>query len=129
MGAVNARLTTYDRIFWPYVLACGLRSRNGSRRDAGSSRRRLWAVPGVLVGRSELTGRRLRLQDSTGKDIEDVQRYFKHKDIVVLYAGSESGSREWTPSSMLTPCLPFMSHRRSGLDYLLCVKGTAIGCI
>lgn len=37
---------------------------------------------------------RLRLQDSTGKDIEDIQRYFKNKDILVLYAGSEGGSRE-----------------------------------
>lgn len=55
-------------------------------------------VPPDLVGQSSLYThadpliKRLRLQDSTGKDIGDVERYFKNKDVLVLYAGSEGGS-------------------------------------
>lgn len=38
---------------------------------------------------------RLRLQDSTGNDITDIERYFKNKDVLVFYAGSEGGSSEY----------------------------------
>jgi hypothetical protein len=38
--------------------------------------------------------RRLRLQNSTGHDITDIDRVFKDKDTIIFYAGSEHGSRE-----------------------------------
>ncbi|ORX39074.1 hypothetical protein BD324DRAFT_649166 [Kockovaella imperatae] len=55
-------------------------------------------VPQELVGSSALYNspdpllRRLRLQDSNGQDILDLNRYFRHKEVLVLYAGSEGGS-------------------------------------
>ncbi|ORY24779.1 hypothetical protein BCR39DRAFT_545886 [Naematelia encephala] len=55
-------------------------------------------VPPDLIGQSSLYNspdpllRRLRLDDSTGSSISDVERYFKGKEVLVLYAGSEAGS-------------------------------------
>ena len=37
---------------------------------------------------------RLRLEDTTGHSITDVARYFRGKELLVLYAGSEHGAGE-----------------------------------
>ncbi|KAL7421495.1 hypothetical protein Q5752_004382 [Cryptotrichosporon argae] len=54
-------------------------------------------VPPDLIGSSGLYNspdpflRRLRMDDQTGAPIKDVDRWFRHKDLVVVYAGSEQG--------------------------------------
>jgi len=55
-------------------------------------------IPHDLIGQSSLYNhpdpllRRLRLDDSSGGSITDLDRAFKGKEVVVLYAGSEHGS-------------------------------------
>jgi hypothetical protein len=55
-------------------------------------------IPHDLLGQSSLYNhsdpllRRLRLDDSSGGSITDLDKAFKGKEVVVLYAGSEHGS-------------------------------------
>ncbi|CAD6565051.1 MAG: hypothetical protein TREMPRED_000670 [Tremellales sp. Tagirdzhanova-0007] len=55
-------------------------------------------VPQDLIGSSGLYNspdpilRRLRLEDTTGHSITDIDRYFRGKELLVLYAGSEQGA-------------------------------------
>jgi hypothetical protein len=57
-------------------------------------------IPHDLIGQSSLYNhpdpllRRLRLDDSSGGSITDLDRTFKGKEVLVLYAGSEHGSSE-----------------------------------
>lgn len=56
------------------------------------------APPSDLIGQSSLYNhpdpllRRLRLDDSSGGSITDLDTTFKGKEILILYAGSEHGS-------------------------------------
>ena len=56
------------------------------------------AVPADLIGQSSLYNhpdpllRRLRLDDSSGGSITDLDKTFKGKELLILYAGSEHGS-------------------------------------
>lgn len=56
------------------------------------------SIPPDLVGQSSLYNhpdpllRRLRLDDSSGGSITDLDKTFKGKEVLVLYAGSEHGS-------------------------------------
>ena len=43
---------------------------------------------------------RLRLEDTTGHSITDIDRYFRGKELLVLYAGSEQGAGESTCERM-----------------------------
>lgn len=58
------------------------------------------SIPPDLVGQSSLYNhpdpllRRLRLDDSSGGSISDLDSTFKGKEVLVLYAGSEHGSSE-----------------------------------
>jgi len=55
-------------------------------------------LPSDLIGLSGLYNtpdpllRRIRLEDSTGHPITDIDRYFRGKKVVILYAGSEHGT-------------------------------------
>ncbi|WVR09115.1 hypothetical protein IAU60_006177 [Kwoniella sp. DSM 27419] len=54
-------------------------------------------IPPDLVGQSGLYNvpdpllRRLRLEEPSGRDITNLEKYFAEKDVLVLYAGSEFG--------------------------------------
>lgn len=58
------------------------------------------AVPPDLIGQSSLYNhpdpllRRLRLDDSSGGGVTDLDKAFKDKELLILYAGSEHGSSE-----------------------------------
>jgi hypothetical protein len=60
-------------------------------------------IPHDLIGQSSLYNhpdpllRRLRLDDSSGGSIQDLDRTFKGKEVLVLYAGSEHGSSKFSP--------------------------------
>lgn len=62
-------------------------------------------IPHDLIGQSSLYNhpdpllRRLRLDDSSGGSITDLDRAFKGKEVVVLYAGSEHGSSAFKHTS------------------------------
>ncbi|EIW67020.1 hypothetical protein TREMEDRAFT_69944 [Tremella mesenterica DSM 1558] len=55
-------------------------------------------LPSDLIGQSGLYNlpdpllRRLRLEDTTGVSISDLEKYFRYKDLLIFYAGSEQGS-------------------------------------
>ncbi|RSH95314.1 hypothetical protein EHS25_000401 [Saitozyma podzolica] len=51
---------------------------------------------------------RLRLQDTIGNDIPDLEKYFRNKEVLVLYAGSEHGLQPATEP-------PTTDHQSSSL--------------
>jgi len=86
--------------------------------------------PHDLIGQSSLYNhpdpllRRLRLDDSSGGSITDLDKAFKGKEVVVLYAGSEHGSSAFLSRPLELGTLLMIDNLKSfhrvcdGLDHL-----------
>ncbi|RXK35601.1 hypothetical protein M231_07131 [Tremella mesenterica] len=81
-------------------------------------------LPPDLIGQSGLYNladpllRRLRLEDTTGVSISDLEKYFRYKDLLIFYAGSEQGSNNLRDLHRDLTAFAIKNFKTSGIIYI-----------